>query len=36
MPTEVNYDEPGLDVRFEAEKVYADRFGEDMPPFDGG
>jgi hypothetical protein len=36
MPEKVNYDELGLDVHFQAEKVYADRFGQDMPPFDGG
>ena len=36
MPAEVNFDEPGLDVHFQALKVYADRFGEEMPAFDGG
>lgn len=36
MPSKVNYDETGLDIKFEAEKIFTVRFGESMPAFDGG
>jgi hypothetical protein len=35
MPTETDRDKHGLDIQGQAATVYYERFGEEMPPFEG-
>ena len=32
MPKEVDYSEPGVDIKYQASETYYNRFGESMPP----
>jgi hypothetical protein len=35
MPKTMDADKPGIDIQYEASKVYRKRFGEPIPAFDG-
>jgi hypothetical protein len=35
MPSDWNRAQHGIDIQYEASNVFYDRFGEEMPPFEG-